>query len=116
MNHGPLIFLGSFLAMACSWFGLILMPQLQIGRQQSVVLPETGQLYPAPRPGAAAQGAQVYRANGCYYCHSQQVRQSDTLFNVTPLSVHVVKESTRFAHLGNLIEVQGQGFSSSWGF
>lgn len=83
MNHGPLIFLGSFLAMACSWFGLILMPQLQIGRQQAVVLPETGQAYPAPRPGSAAQGEQVYRANGCYYCHSQQVRQTATLFNVT---------------------------------
>jgi cytochrome c oxidase cbb3-type subunit 2 len=26
------------------------------------------------RPGLARQGEQVYRANGCYYCHSQQVR------------------------------------------
>lgn len=83
MNQGPLIFLGSFLAMACSWFGLILMPQVQIGRQQSVVLAETGQLYPAPRLGVAAQGAQVYRANGCYYCHSREVRQATTLYNVT---------------------------------
>ena len=67
MNHGPLIFLGSFLALVSSWFGLILMPQLQIGRQQAVMIPETGQLYPAARPGLPAQGAQVYRANGCYY-------------------------------------------------
>ena len=26
------------------------------------------------RPGMARQGEQVYRANGCFYCHSQQVR------------------------------------------
>ena len=26
------------------------------------------------RPGLARQGEQVYRANGCFYCHSQQVR------------------------------------------
>jgi cytochrome c oxidase cbb3-type subunit 2 len=30
-------------------------------------------LYPSPRAGLAAQGAEVYRANGCYVCHSQQV-------------------------------------------
>ena len=83
MNQGPLIFLGSFLVMACSWFGMILMPQVQIGRQQPVVLPDTGQFYPVTTPGLAAQGAQVYRANGCYYCHSQQVRQTGTRFNVT---------------------------------
>ena len=31
-------------------------------------------MYPPRRPGMAAQGADVYRANGCVYCHSQQVR------------------------------------------
>ena len=34
MNRGPLIFLGVFFALAASWFGLVLMPQLEIGGQQ----------------------------------------------------------------------------------
>ena len=74
MNPGPLLFLGSFFALAISWLGFVLAPQLQIGRQTEVEVRETGQLYPPMRAGLARQGEQVYRANGCYYCHSQQVR------------------------------------------
>ncbi len=74
MNAGPLIFLASFFALATSWFSFVLMPQLQIGRQQPVELADTGAAYPPMRPGMARQGEQVYRANGCFYCHSQQVR------------------------------------------
>ena len=33
MNHGPIVFLGVFFALATSWFGFVLMPQLQIGGQ-----------------------------------------------------------------------------------
>jgi len=39
-------------------------------------------LYPQDRPGEARQGLEVYRANGCAYCHSQQVQQKGTLVNV----------------------------------
>jgi cytochrome c oxidase cbb3-type subunit 2 len=74
MNPGPLVFLVSFLAIAISWTGFVLAPQLQIGRQQQVIVAETGQLYPSKRPGQATQGGDIYRANGCFYCHSQQVR------------------------------------------
>jgi cytochrome c oxidase cbb3-type subunit 2 len=74
MRYGPLIFLGVFLTLASSWCGLVLMPQIQLGRQQAVVVEDTGELYPRPRPGLAQQGMEVYRANGCVYCHSQQVR------------------------------------------
>ncbi len=75
MRHGPLVFLGLFLAMAISWAGLVLYPQMQIGNQPVAVLDDsTGQAYPIPRPGLAREGLDVYRANGCVYCHSQQVR------------------------------------------
>jgi cytochrome c oxidase cbb3-type subunit II len=74
MNYGPLIFLGAFLTIASSWCGLVLIPQLQFGRQEPVRIEETGQLYPQQRSGPARQGMDVYRANGCIYCHSQQVR------------------------------------------
>jgi cytochrome c oxidase cbb3-type subunit II len=74
MNYGPLLFLGVFLTLASSWCGLVLIPQLQFGSQQPVKIEETGEMYPATRPGQAQLGAAVYRANGCIYCHSQQVR------------------------------------------
>jgi cytochrome c oxidase cbb3-type subunit II len=74
MNYGPLLFLGAFLTIASSWCGLVLLPQIQLGRQEPVRIEETGQLYPQPRSGLAMQGLEVYKANGCIYCHSQQVR------------------------------------------
>jgi cytochrome c oxidase cbb3-type subunit 2 len=74
MNYGPLLFLGVFLTIATSWCGLVLIPQIQFGRQQAVKMEETGERYPQVRPGLAAQGRAVYQANGCIYCHSQQVR------------------------------------------
>lgn len=75
MNYGPLIFLGVFLTLASSWCGLVLIPQLQFGQLQSVKIEETGELYPPARSGTAQQGREIYRANGCIYCHSQQVRR-----------------------------------------
>lgn len=74
MRYGPLIFVGIFLTLASSWCGLVLMPQIQLGRQQAVKIEETGEFYPTPRSGLAQQGFEIYRANGCIYCHSQQVR------------------------------------------
>ena len=74
MRFGPLIFLGIFLTLAASWCGLVLMPQIQLGRQQAVLIEETGEFYPRPRSGLAQQGREIYRADGCIYCHSQQVR------------------------------------------
>jgi cbb3-type cytochrome oxidase cytochrome c subunit len=81
MNYGAFFFLVGFLGLASSWFGLVLMPQLQVGRQELVSV--DGSLYPSRRPGLAEQGAQVYRANGCATCHSQQVRQSGTVIDIT---------------------------------
>ena len=39
MNHGPLIFLGVFFALALSWFGLVFEPQLQLGNAQPTTRP-----------------------------------------------------------------------------
>jgi len=74
VNPGPLLFLATFFALATSWLGFVLVPELQLGRQPQVEIAATGQPYPSMRPGMARQGEAVYRANGCYYCHSQQVR------------------------------------------
>ena len=35
---------------------------------------EQTDVYPAPKSGMAERGRKVFTANGCFYCHSQQVR------------------------------------------
>ena len=82
MNRGPLIFLGLFFVLALSWFGLVLIPQIQLGGLKETVTIGAEQTYPVSRDGLARQGAEVYRANGCVQCHSQQVRQSGVSFDV----------------------------------
>jgi cytochrome c oxidase cbb3-type subunit 2 len=74
MNRGPLLFLGVFGTMAVSFWGLVLRPYLQIGRQEAALIEATGEFYPAGRSGLAVQGAEVYRSLGCVECHTQQVR------------------------------------------
>lgn len=82
MNYGALIFLAAFLGLSASWFGLVLTPQIQLGREtQATNTVNTAELYPIARPGLASEGAEIYRANGCVYCHSQQVDQSGTQVN-----------------------------------
>jgi cbb3-type cytochrome oxidase cytochrome c subunit len=83
MNYGPLLFLAAFFALASSWCGFVLTPRLQIGRlQQTNTVGSAATTYPVARPGLAGQGLQVYRANGCAYCHSQQVGQTGTLLDI----------------------------------
>lgn len=82
MNYGPLIFLAAFFALASSWFGFVLKPQLQVGQLQPTNTVPDGVTYPLARPGLARQGLDVYRANGCASCHSQQVRQSGIVCDV----------------------------------
>lgn len=74
MNNPPLIFLGLLVTFAASFGGLILGPQVQIGRQISVEDRSTGTPYPGQRPGHAARGKDVYRSLGCVECHTRQVR------------------------------------------
>src|SRR5689334_11230347 len=80
MNHGLLIFFGLLLTFVTSWWGFIFAPQLQIGSQPTSQT-DTG-AYPTRRAGIAQQGRDVYVANGCVQCHSQQVRQNGYTFDV----------------------------------
>lgn len=93
MNNALLIFIGVFTAFAGSWYGMVLQPHRQLAGQQEVVL-ASGRRYPAPRGGLAERGAEVYRQEGCYYCHSQQVRASRYEFNIHLLSLPKVEPPT----------------------
>ena len=68
------LFLGIFGTFAFSWVGLILIPNYQIGHFDPQVDEDGNDPYPAPKSGMAERGRKVYAANGCVYCHSQQVR------------------------------------------
>src|ERR1700731_2369987 len=68
------LFLGIFGTFAFSWFGLILIPNFQIGHLNPVMDEEGTDVYPMPKSGMADRGRKIYAANGCTYCHSQQVR------------------------------------------
>lgn len=68
------LFLGLFATFAFSWIGLALIPNYQIGHLDPQMDEEGTDIYPMPPSGMAVRGRQVYTANGCFYCHSQQVR------------------------------------------
>jgi cbb3-type cytochrome oxidase cytochrome c subunit len=68
------LFLGIFGTFAFSWAGLVLIPNYQIGHLDPQVDEDGNDPYPAPKSGMAERGRKVYAANGCAYCHSQQVR------------------------------------------
>src|SRR5580658_8426834 len=83
MKSGALVFLAAFVALSASWAGFVLAPQLQLGKASQVATTGgTGAMYPVARTGQAHQGAEVYRANGCVYCHSQQLGQEATRCDV----------------------------------
>lgn len=74
MNKLPLLFLGIFLTFASAWAGLVAYPYLKLGRMQPLVDETSGDPLPPPLSGVADAGQRIYAANGCVYCHSQQVR------------------------------------------
>ncbi|HET9857020.1 MAG TPA: cbb3-type cytochrome c oxidase subunit II [Chthoniobacterales bacterium] len=68
------LFIGVFGTFAFSWVGLTVIPNLQIGALNPQTDEEGTDIYPAPKSGMAERGRRIYAANGCIYCHSQQVR------------------------------------------
>lgn len=73
MSRSSYLFAGIFGSFAVSCFALVLVPQLQIGNLQPQVDEEAGDIYPVNNP---RKGREVYISEGCFYCHSQQVRDT----------------------------------------
>jgi cbb3-type cytochrome oxidase cytochrome c subunit len=69
----PLV-LGIFGTLAFSWLGLAYVPNLQVGHLDPQMEEDGSDAYPVPKSGMAERGRRVYVANGCFYCHSEQVR------------------------------------------
>ena len=68
------LFLGIFGTFAFSWIGLTVIPTWQIGHLSPESDEEGTDIYPRPQSGMFKRGEHVYAANGCVYCHTQQVR------------------------------------------
>ena len=69
------LFLGLFGTFAFSWFGLTVVPNMQIGALNPQASPDDeNDIYPMPPSGMVQHGREVYAANGCIYCHSRQLR------------------------------------------
>jgi cytochrome c oxidase cbb3-type subunit 2 len=74
MNFGPLLFLGIFLAFASAWIGMVFVPSATLKDVKATVQEGSTIANPAPYSGEALRGRKVYQADGCVYCHTQQVR------------------------------------------
>ncbi len=82
MKNGFLIFLAAFIALGGSWLGFVYGPVHQLGGAGQTTILNSSDTYPIQRTGEAALGLQVYRANGCAACHTEQVRQTGITCNV----------------------------------
>ena len=82
MKNGAQVFLAVFVALGISWCGFVLAPTRQLGGAKQTTILNSSDLYPLGRPGEANRGLQVYRANGCAACHTDQIRQTGVACDV----------------------------------
>ena len=75
MKTGLGVFIAAVFALGSSWCGFVLAPALQLGGAKLATVLNSTDTYPAQRTGDATLGLQIYRANGCAACHTEQVRQ-----------------------------------------
>lgn len=76
MNRSLTLFTGIIGGFALSCYALIILPQTQLGNLQPQITEDEGKIvdiYPVKDLSMQA-GADVYRAQGCVYCHTQQIR------------------------------------------
>jgi len=82
VKNGANVFIAAFIALGASWYGFVLAPAKQLGGEKQTTVLNSTETYPVQRPGDATQGLQVYRANGCAACHTEQVRQDGVACDV----------------------------------
>ena len=87
MKNGFSVFLAAFIALGFSWCGFVLAPVKQLGTAKQTAVLNSSDIYPLQRSGDATLGLQVYRANGCAACHTEQVRQESVSCDVVVTSL-----------------------------
>ena len=82
MKNGFGVFFAAFVALGLSWCGFVLGPATQLGTEKQAAVLNSSDTYPLQPAGEATLGLQVYRANGCAACHTEQVRQDGVACDV----------------------------------
>ena len=75
MRNGFAVFFAVLVALGGSWLGFVVAPAIQLGKAKQTTVLNSGETWPLQRTGEATLGLQIYRANGCAACHTEQVRQ-----------------------------------------
>src|SRR5215471_5926654 len=83
MKTGFSVFLAAFVALGASWFGFVNGPIRQLGGAKETTVLQSGDKWPQQRTGDATLGLQVYRANGCVACHTEQIRQTGAMSEIS---------------------------------
>jgi cbb3-type cytochrome oxidase cytochrome c subunit len=82
MKSGFAVFFAVLMALGGSWVGFVVAPTLQLGTAKQTTVQVSGDMWPRQRTGEATLGLQIYRANGCAACHTEQVRQEGVEYEV----------------------------------
>jgi len=61
-----------------TWFGLVVFPWLELGHLAPIQEEGSSDITPWDFSGEAHQGEHIYAADGCAYCHTQQVRPASS--------------------------------------
>jgi cbb3-type cytochrome oxidase cytochrome c subunit len=83
MKNGFAVFFAVLVALGSSWLGFVVAPTIQLGKAKQAVILNSTDTWPLQRTGEATLGLQVYRANGCAACHTEQIRQDGVAAEVT---------------------------------
>jgi cytochrome c oxidase cbb3-type subunit 2 len=72
------------LIFAINWYAFVVLPWMQYGHLPPIQNGDDDtDISPFDVSGAAHQGEHVYAANGCVYCHTQQVRDPNSGADIT---------------------------------
>ena len=67
------------LIFALNWYGFVVLPWINYGHLPPIQNGDDDtDISPFDSSGAAHQGEHIYAANGCVYCHTQQVRDANS--------------------------------------
>jgi len=89
VKTGFSVFLAALVALGASWFGIVYAPLKQLGGAKETVVLQSTDKWPLQRTGDATLGLQVYRANSCVACHTEQIRQTSVANEISIISLGV---------------------------
>jgi cbb3-type cytochrome oxidase cytochrome c subunit len=103
MKTGFCVFLAAFIAFGAAWFGMVYGPLQQLGAAKETAVLQSDAKWPQQRTGDATLGLQVYRANGCAACHTEQVRQTGVASEILVTALGTYKPAEFKAYLKALM-------------